>query len=153
MRLLKYEITNISKQLKIGEGVSNMVSEIIMTLITLSISVLLLNTFMSVDALSTRILNDAQEGEPIVELIMANYDEKYIVLYNARGTLNILDIVPVKDYTIYVFDKDSGKWYESNKIVEEKIFLVKINGATAMPHRVILITTKGPIIVDLNRNR
>jgi len=108
---------------------------------------------MSVDALSTRILNDTQEGEPIVELVMANYDEKYIVLYNARGTLNILDIVPVKDYTIYVFDKDSGKWYESNKIVEEKIFLVKINGATAMPHRVILITTKGPIIVDLNRNR
>ncbi|HDJ84120.1 MAG TPA: hypothetical protein ENG44_03870, partial [Desulfurococcaceae archaeon] len=101
MRLLKYEVTNISKQLKIGEGVSNLVSEIIMTLITLSISVLLLNTFMSVDDLSTRILNDAQEGEPIVELIMANYDEKYIVLYNARGTLNILDIVPVKDYTIY----------------------------------------------------
>ena len=152
MRLLKYEVTNISKQLKIGEGVSNLVSEIIMTLITLSISVLLLNTFMSVDALSTRILNDAQEGEPIVELIMANYDEKYIVLYNARGTLNILDVVPVKDYTIYVFDEDSGNWYESDKVIGGELFLVKINEATTMPQKIILITTKGPILVTLDRS-
>ena len=152
LRLPRYELINVLKQLMINKGVSNLVSEIVVTLITLSISILLLNTFISVDTLSTHILNDVREGDPIVEFVMANHDEKYIILYNAHGILDIVDVVPVKDYKVYVFDEDSGNWYESNTVVEGRLFLIKINEATTMPKKIILITTKGLIPVTLDRS-
>lgn len=152
MRLPRHRAAYALKQLRINKGVSSLVSEITLTLVALSISILLLNTFMNVDAISSHILNDVREGNPMVKFVMANYNEKYIILYNVHGILDILDVIPVENYTIYVFDEGSSEWYKSNKVVEGKLFLVKISGVTAMPHRIILVTTKGPITVDLNKS-
>lgn len=152
LRLLRHELINALKQLMVNKGVSNLVSEIIITLITLSISVLLLNTFMSVDTLSTHMLNDVQEGDPIVELVMVNHDDKYVVLYNAHGVLSIIDVVPVKNYKVYVFDKDSNNWYESDTVIEGRLFLIKISEATTMPQKIILVTTRGLVSITLDRS-